>query len=574
MNDLEIELEKEKEKRKKLKTKAIVLALSSSFLMGALGVTLGVTFSKEKIPSELNEFLQIYEEMQGLFYEEVDSRTIIDGLYYGLTSAFNDEYTFYTSTYQGESQNLSIAGFGLGFSRVVYYGNCLIKHVFSSSPAEIAGIRDGDVIEAIAQGKIVDGSLIFEEKQVLKEIDSSSWSSLFQGEKDSYIKCFVTRGEEKLEIVVQRGSYTQDSVYKKYVTNTDGYVEAYVSIPTFLGEDMGGKLSGILSSIENNYGEIDHLIIDLRQNGGGYVSSCIDALGVFLPKGSLALSYVRQGGKIENKYTSRTKQYYIKDNNIDLLIDDNTASAAESFVMGLVDSPCMEGVEVYGKTSYGKGIAQDFIDVEDGTGTIRVTFAKVTSPKNNCIHRIGITPDVECGYVSQYEDIYRKYITGGENGNYKDNYDLVIKKINACLGTLYSDFNIAVKEYQKAKKIVETNVFDETTADSLQDDLYDIFNKGTNEDYLVDYSLLTSYIPGAKDNDSFTPLQRKMVKKQISKVLNEECSTFDEAVDKFQEKYDLSEKSGIFDNATAYYLSGKIYDLFLEYEQQVVQETK
>ncbi|MGN1295532.1 MAG: hypothetical protein ACI4U5_03910, partial [Bacilli bacterium] len=69
-------------------------------------------------------------------------------------------------------------------------------------------------------------------------------------------------------------------------------------------------------------------------------------------------------------------------------------------------------------------------------------------------------------------------------------------------------------------------------------------------------------------------LQRKMVKKQISKVLNEECSTFDEAVDKFQEKYDLSEKSGIFDNATAYYLSGKIYDLFLEYEQQVVQETK
>lgn len=575
MNDLEIELEKEKERRKKLKTKAIVFALSSSFLMGALGVTLGVTFSKEKIPSELNEFLQIYEEMQGLFYEEVDNRTIIDGLYYGLTSAFNDEYTFYTSTYQGESQNLSIAGFGLGFSRVVYYGNCLIKHVFSHSPAEKAGIRDGDIIEAVAQGKIVDGSLIFEEKQVLKEIDSSSWSSLFQGEKDSYIKCFVTRGGEKLEIIVQRGSYTQDSVYVKSVTkDVDGYVEAYVSIPTFLGEDMGGKLSAILSEIDNKYGEIDHLIIDLRQNGGGYVSNCIDALGVFLPKDSLALSYVRQGGKIENKYTSRTKQYYIKDNNIDLLIDDNTASAAESFVMGLVDSPCMEGVEVYGKTSYGKGIAQDFIDVEEGTGTIRVTFAKVTSPKNNCIHRIGITPDVECGYVSQYEDIYRKYISGGENGNYKDNYDLVIKKINACLGTSYSDFNIAVKEYQKAKKLAETNVFDETTANKLQDDLYDIFNKGTNEDYLIDYSLLSSYIPGAKDNDSFTPLQRKMVKKQISKVLNKECSTFDEAVDKFQEKYDLSGKSGIFDNATAYYLSGKIYDLFLDYEQQVVQETK
>ncbi|MCI6155535.1 MAG: S41 family peptidase [Erysipelotrichaceae bacterium] len=574
MTDIEIELEKEKEKRRKLKNKAIVFAISSSCLMGALGITLGATLSKEKIPSELNEFLQIYEEMQGLFYQEVDNRTIIDGLYYGLTDAFNDDYTFYTSTYQGESQNLSIAGFGLGFSRVVYYGNCLLKHVFKDSPAYKSGLQDGDIIEAVAQGKMVNGNLVFEEKQVLKNIDSASWSSLFQGEKDSFIKCYVTRGEQKLEIKVQRGDYTQDSVYLKEVSKVDGYVEAYVAMPTFLGIDMGEYLSSILDNVENEYGEIDHLIIDLRQNGGGYVSNCIDALGVFLPKGSLALSYVRQGGKIENKYTTRDKQYYIKDNNIDLLIDDNTASAAESFVMGLVDSPCMEGVEVYGKTSYGKGIAQDFIDVEDGTGTIRVTFAKVTSPKNNCIHRIGITPDVECGYVSQYEDIYRKYITGGEEGNYKDNYDLVVQKINACLGTTYSDFNSAVQGYQKAKKLDETSIFDEDTADALQDDLYDIFVKGTNEDYLIDYSLLSSYIPGAKDNDSFTPLQRKMVKKQISKVLDEECATFDIAVNKFQEKYDLSKKSGIFDNETSYYLSGKIYDILLDNEQKVVEETK
>ena len=213
MTDIEIELEKEKEKRRKLKNKAIVFAISSSCLMGALGITLGATLSKEKIPSELNEFLQIYEEMQGLFYQEVDNRTIIDGLYYGLTDAFNDDYTFYTSTYQGESQNLSIAGFGLGFSRVVYYGNCLLKHVFKDSPAYKSGLQDGDIIEAVAQGKIENGDLVFEEKQVLKNIDSASWSSLFQGEKDSFIKCYVARGKQKLEIKVQRGDYTQDSVY-------------------------------------------------------------------------------------------------------------------------------------------------------------------------------------------------------------------------------------------------------------------------------------------------------------------------------------------------------------------------
>ena len=60
MTDIEIELEKEKEKRRKLKNKAIVFAISSSCLMGALGITLGATLTKEKIPSELNEFLQIY----------------------------------------------------------------------------------------------------------------------------------------------------------------------------------------------------------------------------------------------------------------------------------------------------------------------------------------------------------------------------------------------------------------------------------------------------------------------------------------------------------------------------------
>ena len=136
------------------------------------------------VSDEMNYISQIYEYLQIAYYKDIDLRSVLDGMIYGLTSSYDDPYTYYTSSANGESQDYSSSGVGLGFSRTMYYGEAYVEQVMKNSPAEKGGLKDGDIIYKVRNINS-DGSK--DEFYVLKDNNSSDWGNVLLGEIDSQI---------------------------------------------------------------------------------------------------------------------------------------------------------------------------------------------------------------------------------------------------------------------------------------------------------------------------------------------------------------------------------------------------
>ena len=127
--------------------------MKKNSLLLLTGLTLSLTscnwlgYQKDpNVSDEMNYISQIYEYLQISYYKDIDLRTILDGMIYGLTSSYDDPYTYYTSSANGEYQDYSSSGVGLGFSRTMYYGEAYVEQVMKNSPAERSGLKDGDII--------------------------------------------------------------------------------------------------------------------------------------------------------------------------------------------------------------------------------------------------------------------------------------------------------------------------------------------------------------------------------------------------------------------------------------------
>ena len=325
---------------------ALSLSLTSCNLIG-FGNTSNPNLSDE----EMAYIAQVYEFLKTNYHEDIDQRTLLDGMIYGLTDSFGDPYTYYTSTANGETQDYSSSGVGLGFSRIMYYGEAYVEQVMKDSPAEKGGMKDKDIIYKV-RNVSVDGTR--GEDYVLKENSVSDWSNAFLGTSGSQIEVFVKRKNSEgvyveLEepLLITRGAYNVDKVRLLELTNVDGYSEAYVELSSFLGDESSGEttpqdeLKDIFDTkifVEGRK-KLNHLIIDLRGNGGGYVSNCVDTLGLFIPKGKSTGYYQYADGSYASlDNNNMSKQYTSQIDHMTLIIDSETASAGEAFALGLRDS--------------------------------------------------------------------------------------------------------------------------------------------------------------------------------------------------------------------------------------------
>lgn len=517
------------------------------------------------------------------YYIEVDERELLDGMLYGLTDAFEDPFTYYTSMANGETQDYSSSGVGLGFSRTLYYGEALVAQVMKNSPAEKAGLKEEDILYKVRNLDRNDA-----EFYVLKEHSYNDWGNVLTGEEGSSIELYVKRKDasgvyrEIAEpIVVTRGSYNIDKARLLSLTDTDGYSEAYVEITSFLGDESSGETTpqGELKEIFDNQifnqgvDRLDHLIIDLRGNGGGYVNNCVEALGLFIPLNEVTAYYLYSDGTYTAlKNTTMKVQYTDRIGQITLLIDNGTASAGESFALGLRDSPYTESkVKIAGQVSYGKGIAQSFLSLFNDGSLIRFTFAKVCSPTKNCINKRGIVPDLFLGEEYIPYETYRRYITGVEDNSAlsEDDATVIVDRINALTGKNFTDLSEAVGEYRKIEGLGEETLYDVAFADYLADKVYDkiIYSYGA--------SIYTGYVEARQNNDYLTSSQRIFIKNQINYLLGSEYDTFDLAIRAFQEKYAIVNDQGIYDKTTADLLQGLLADLHYSiYKDEVVAQVK
>ena len=269
-------------------------------------------------------------------------------------------------------------GIGIEVAKDVKTGGIKITNVFDGSPAKKAKLKKGDII--LKAGK-----------KDLTRLEILKATSYFKGKKGSKVTLTVLRGKTTKKIVVERNEVIIPTVSSK--TYTNGRV-GYIKVNAFL-DNTGKEFVGALNKLVKK--DIEGLVIDLRNNGGGYVGTAYDMLDRILPDNTDIFSFVYKSGKKEIAKTGELSTGDDKVFNLPIVIlmNNESASASELFTGALKDNGYAETV---GETSYGKGVAQSILEVlgKDGStviGGLKLTTIKYYLPNGESINKVGITPD-------------------------------------------------------------------------------------------------------------------------------------------------------------------------------------
>ena len=285
-------------------------------------------------------------------------------------------------------------GIGVRYSELD--SGILVSEVLDFSPAKAAGVQAGDIIIAV-DGRGVE---TFESDELLNSI---------RGLKGTDVTITVQRGSEKLDITITRDEIS---------TTVSSRVEGKVGILTFNSFSDGSvrEMKQHLDKLEK--AGVTSLIIDLRDNGGGYVTTLDGVSEFFMKKGDIIMRETdRNGYETIDRCKSGPAYQYDK---IVILINNNSASCSEVFTMAMIEN-C--GAITVGDTSYGKGVAQ-VTRMLKNNGALKYTDLAWKSGNGVSISGTGIKPDYE---VRLHEALYMSYLILEEGESYE--YDTVSEKL-------------------------------------------------------------------------------------------------------------------------------------------------
>lgn len=338
-----------------------------------------MTISNE-IPEELSEFVRTYNNIMTDYYEEVDQEGLLEAGINGMLQFLDDDYSVYMDEEASSDFNEQVEGkyTGIGVEIIQLSDNSVeISRVFSNTPAFNAGLKAGDVFVKV-------GDVNVEGKT------SSEISSLIKGSKTDKVTVVVKRdGEEKTFTLTLKEVEIESVISKVYEKNGKkiGYIEL-----TIFAANTYQQFEKKLLELEGK--DIDSLIIDVRDNSGGYLSTVTDIASLFVDKSKI-IYQLDTKGVIEKVYSnSNTKRTY----DISVLINQSSASASEILAAALQES---YGATVIGVNSFGKGTVQKAYQLESGA-TVKYTVQKWLTPKGNWINEKGVTPDVEVMMAGDY----------------------------------------------------------------------------------------------------------------------------------------------------------------------------
>ncbi len=356
---------------------------------------LGLTYEDLVNDESLNEFLEVYSSIINNYYEDVDTSAMIDSAVDGMLDYLGESYTTYLDKDATEELEERLSGSYRGIGIAV--ANKVIQSITSGTPAAESGLQVGDIITGV-DGVDVTQKSNEELTDLIKETD-----------KDS-IKLTVQRGEETLTFDIGLATIPISAVNYQMLENNVGYLQMEIFSAT-----LDEQVANALDDLENQ--GMQKLIIDLRNNTGGYLESAEATASLFLEKGKLIYS-------LENK--DATAEYYDKtDENtsypIVILINGQSASAAEILAAALKDS---YGAVLVGEKSYGKGKVQQTYNLSDGS-MAKYTSARWLRPNGDCIDGVGLMPDYIANLTYTYDD------TGKINGTIDTQLNKAIEVISA-----------------------------------------------------------------------------------------------------------------------------------------------
>ncbi|SHL17592.1 carboxyl-terminal processing protease [Anaerocolumna jejuensis DSM 15929] len=322
------------------------------------------------------DVMEKIDRLEGLinkyYMEDVDKNTMAEGIYKGLLSSLKDPYSvYYTKDEYAalmESSSGIYYGIGATVSADAKTGILSIVKPFVGGPANKAGILPGDVLYKV-NGEEVTGKDITEVVGKIK------------GEEGSKVTVSIIReGKSKpVDYTIVRKKVEVPTIEYQMLDNKIGYI-AVSEFDEVTAEQFRAAVDDLEKQGEKG------LVIDIRNNPGGLLDTVVDMLKRMLPSGMIVYTEDKYGNRDE--YKSDGKEEFNKP--LAVLINGNSASASEIFAGAIQDYK--KGTLV-GTTSFGKGIVQSILPLNDGTA-IKVTVSKYYTPKGRNIHKIGITPDV------------------------------------------------------------------------------------------------------------------------------------------------------------------------------------
>ena len=353
-------------------------------LTGALIVLLAAGLvSCSLLKSEESRKMELLESLIDRYYiGEADAEDLTEGVYKGYIEGLGDPYSAYydeeETARMAESLSGEFGGVGALMSQDRETGVITVLQVYEDSPAQKAGMQDGDVLYKV-DGEDVSGRELTEVVNLVK------------GEKGTDVTLTLLRGDagDEIELTVTRDTIEDQTVTYGMKEAGVGYIRV-TEFDTVTYEQYREALEDLEAQ------GMEKLVIDLRSNPGGNLETVCDMLDLMLPEGLIVYTEDKDGRREE--YTSDAEHQF--DKPLAVLVDGYSASASEIFAGAIQDYGLGQ---IVGTRSYGKGVVQSIFDLKDGT-SVKLTIAEYFTPKGRSIDGEGITPDVEVEYVYDEAD--------------------------------------------------------------------------------------------------------------------------------------------------------------------------
>jgi carboxyl-terminal processing protease len=338
------------------------------FLAGSIA---GIGYDRSRQTLDLTTFWQVYQKIQDQYVGgAVDDKKAVEGATKGLVESLNDPYSSFLPASDKKSLDEELSGQfeGIGAELTEKDGVVVIVAPIAGSPAEKAGLKAKDIILSV-DGQLVDG----------KTLDEAV--NLIRGAKGTAVKLVISRPgrDEPMEFSLVRDEIQVKSVTSKMIGNV-----GYIAISQF-GDDTVYLAQQAVKELKASNPK--GVIIDLRNNPGGYLNDVAPIAGLFIAP-SVVVQEKDRAGHIEQ--LKSTAVPVMPDVPLYVLVNDGSASAAEILAGAFQD---YGRAKLVGAKTFGKGSVQDIISLPNDTA-LRLTIAEWLTPKGRQISKVGIEPDI------------------------------------------------------------------------------------------------------------------------------------------------------------------------------------
>ncbi len=317
---------------------------------------------------------EVYSSLTTNYDGDLDRSVLIEGAKKGMVEAVGDVYTAYMPTEEAKEYEAALhgdVGAGIGIEMGLRDGYVRVIRTLPDNPAGKAGVKAGDIIYK------VDNQEVYSE-------NTETIAGKLRGAAGTSVKLTVVRDGEEKEFTLKREEINNVSAYIDY----PGDHIAVITVTRF-DTDTGTLVRELVNSKEFKSQDVKKVILDLRSNGGGYVSAAKDLLSLWLD-GDAILIQKSKGHSDNTSYANRGQAVLAKIPTV-VLVNGSTASASEIVAGALKD---YDKATILGETTFGKGVVQTLLDLSHDS-LLKVTTARWYTPKGHSINGEGIKPDIE-----------------------------------------------------------------------------------------------------------------------------------------------------------------------------------